>query len=140
MLSILNINEKLLVSDLLGVFIATYVILLLFVVFSFIDIYSIDKLEFLYNKQKCLVFKRRIPFIIMYSKTKTAISKKTLIYELIGYVIGIYVIANMVISLFLTLTVVFIILLICVIVTLIYFGVMRYFYHKIKKSYRNIRA
>jgi len=44
--------EILLKSDMFGTLIAGYVALLLLLAVSFVNIYSVDKNEFLYNKQK----------------------------------------------------------------------------------------
>lgn len=77
----------LLESDMLGVLIASYLFLLLILFVSFVNVYSVDKFEFLNNKQKCFEFKHDMFFIIMYSKEKHIVSKKTFILELIGYLL-----------------------------------------------------
>lgn len=84
---ILTQMEILLESNMLSTLIISYVYLLLLLFLSFLNIYSVDKYEFLYNKQKCIEFKHKIPFIIMYSKEKHIVSKKTFVLELIGYLI-----------------------------------------------------
>lgn len=84
---ILTRTEILLESNMLGTLIISYVFLLLILFVSFINIYSADKHEFLYNKQKCIEFKHKVPFIIMYSKEKHIVSKKTFVLEIIGYLI-----------------------------------------------------
>lgn len=84
---ILTRTETLLESNMLGTLIISYIYLLLILFVSFLNIYSVDKYEFLYNQQKCIEFKRKIPFIIMYSKEKHIVSKKTFVLELIGYLI-----------------------------------------------------
>jgi len=73
----------------LGALIASYLFLLSIIFVSFLNIYSIDKYEFLNNKQKCFEFKYNMFFIIAYSKEKHIISKKTFILELIGYLLSI---------------------------------------------------
>lgn len=82
-------TEILLESSMLGTLIGSYLFLFLIIFVSFLNIYSVDKFEFLNNQQKCLEFKYKLFFVIMYSKEKHIISKKTLILELIGYLISI---------------------------------------------------
>lgn len=89
----------LLESDMLGVLIASYLFLLLILFVSFVNVYSVDKFEFLYNKQKCFEFKHNMFFIIMYSKEKHIVSKKTFILELIGYLLLVVSIAVFICSL-----------------------------------------
>ena len=69
------------------VLISAYFYLLLILLVSFLNIYSVDKYEFKNNKQKCIEFKRKVFFIIMYSKEKRIVSKKTFFLELIGYIL-----------------------------------------------------
>lgn len=80
-------TETLLESDMLGTLVASYLFLLIILFVSFLNVYSVDKYEFLYNKQKCFDFKHNMFFIIMYSKEKHVVSKKTFILELIGYLL-----------------------------------------------------
>ncbi len=54
---------------------------------AFVNIYAMDKREFLYNKQKCIDFKHKMFFIIQESKNKYVISKKTFVLELISYLL-----------------------------------------------------
>lgn len=82
-------TEILLESSIFRTFIAAYLFLFLLIFVSFLNIYSVDEFEFLNNQQKCLEFKYKLFFIIMYSKEKHIVSKKTLISELIGYLITI---------------------------------------------------
>ena len=89
----------LLESDMLGVLIASYLFLLLILFVSFVNVYSVDKFEFLNNKQKCFEFKHDMFFIIMYSKEKHIVSKKTFILELIGYLLLVVSIAVFICSL-----------------------------------------
>lgn len=84
---ILTRTEVLLESNMLGTLILSYIYLLFVLVVSFLNIYSIDKYEFLNNQQKCFEFKHKLFFVIMYSKEKHIISKKTLISELVGYLV-----------------------------------------------------
>lgn len=85
-------TEILLESSIFRTFIAAYIYLFLLIFVSFLNIYSVDEFEFLNNQQKCLEFKYKLFFIIMYSKEKHIVSKKTLILELIGYLITITII------------------------------------------------
>ena len=74
---VLTQTEILLESDMLGTFIASYFFLLLIILESFLNIYAVDKFEFLYNKQKSFFeFKHKLFFIIMYSKEKHIIMLK----------------------------------------------------------------
>lgn len=84
---ILTQMEILLESSMLGILITLYLFLVLVIFVSFVNIYSVDKFEFLNNQQNCFEFKHKLFFIIMYSKEKHIISKKTFISELIGYLI-----------------------------------------------------
>lgn len=76
-------------SSMLGTLIASYLFLLSIMFVSFLNIYSVDKYEFLSNQQKCWEFNYKLFFVIMYSKEKHIVSKKTLISESIGYLISI---------------------------------------------------
>lgn len=79
LVQLLTQTEILLDSDMLGTIIASYFFLLLIILESFLNIYAVDKYEFLYNKQKSFFeFKHKLFFIIMYSKEKHIISKKHL--------------------------------------------------------------
>ena len=98
---VLTQTEILLDSDMLGTIIASYFFLLLIILESFLNIYAVDKFEFLYNKQKSFFeFKHKLFFIIMYSKEKHIISKKTFITEIIGYCLFILSMIMFVISLY----------------------------------------
>lgn len=94
-------TEILLDSDILGTFIGFYFYLLIVLIVSFLNIYAVDKYEFLYNKQKSFFeFKHKLFFIIMYSKEKHIISKKTFITEVIGYCLFVLSVIMFVISLY----------------------------------------
>ena len=87
-LAILSIQtEPLLESNMLGTLIGSYFFSWLLLFVSFLNIYSVDKFEFLNRSQKCVKFKHKMFFLIMYSKEKNIVSKKTLILESIGYLI-----------------------------------------------------
>ena len=96
---ILTPTETLLESDMLGTLIAAYIFLIPIIVVSFINIYTVDEYEYLNHKQKCIQFKHKAFFVIMYSKNKYIVSKKTLINELIGYFLSIVSIVSFVYSL-----------------------------------------
>jgi small-conductance mechanosensitive channel len=99
LVNILTQTDILLDSDLLGTLIASYFFLLCIVVVSFVNIYSVDKFEFLNNQQNCFEFKHKMFFVIMYSKEKHIVSKKTLISEIIGYIISVASIVVLICSL-----------------------------------------
>ena len=60
-------TEILLESSMLGTLIASYLFLLLVIFVSFLNIYSVDKFEFLNNQQKCLEFKPNIFLFYLFS-------------------------------------------------------------------------
>ena len=98
---VLTQTEILLDSDMLGTIIASYFFLSLILIVSFLNICSVDEYEFLNNKQKSFFeFKHKLFFIIMYSKEKHIISKKTFITEIIGYCLFILSVIMFVISLY----------------------------------------
>ena len=103
----------LLESDLLGVAAMLYFLCALFVFVSFINIYSMDEYEFKHNLQSCYEFKRKIPFIIMHSKCKNIISKKTFILEILGFILAILLVVSFIISLWLSLNFSFLLVGIC---------------------------
>lgn len=90
----------LLESDMLVTVGGSYVFLLFILLVSFVNIYSVDKYEFLSNEQICYEVKHKLPFIIQYSKNKYVISKKTLRMELIGYTALLVIVALFCVSLF----------------------------------------
>ena len=130
---ILTRTEILLDSSMLGTLIASYFFLLCIIFVSFVNIYSVDKCEFLYNQQKCLEFKHKLFFVIMYSKEKHIVSKKTLISELIGYLISITLIIVCICSLKQDVTTAFILLGIVAIVVFTFGCVTGVMYRKIEK-------
>ena len=118
-------------SDMLGVFVMIYVLIFWFLFVSFINIYSIDKYEFQNNLQSCWEFKRRIPFIIMFSKHKTIISKKTFVLEVVGYSIALIVCAFFVISLWAKVNIAFCMLAFPALITIVFAILVGIMYHKI---------
>jgi len=96
--NILIQTENLLDSNMLGTLIGGYFFLILLSFVSFLNIYSVDKYEFLNNKQRCFEFKHKLPFIVTYSKNKHIISKKTFVLELIGYFILVFMVSSIIVS------------------------------------------
>ncbi len=127
-------TEILLESNMLGTLIASYLFLLLVIFVSFLNIYSVDKFEFLNNQQKCLEFKHKLFFVIMYSKEKHIVSKKTFISELIGYLIVIASIIVFICSLKQDVTTAFILLAIVALVIFTFGCITGGMYRKIKKQ------
>lgn len=130
---ILTRTEILLESSMLGTLITLYSFLLLIVFVSFLNIYSVDKFEFLNNKQRCWEFKFKLFFVIMYSKEKHIVSKKTLVLELIGYLILVSSIIVFICSLKQDVTIAFILLGIVALIIFIFGCVTGAMYGKIKK-------
>lgn len=126
-------TEILLESSMLGTLITSYLFLLLVIFVSFLNIYSVDKFEFLNNQQKCLEFKHKLFFVIMYSKEKHIVSKKTFISELIGYLIVIASIIVFICSLKQDVTTAFILLAIVALVIFTFGCITGVMYRKIKK-------
>lgn len=126
-------TEILLESSMLGTLIALYLFLLLVIFVSFLNIYSVDKFEFLNNQQKCLEFKHKLFFVIMYSKEKHIVSKKTFISELIGYLIVFALIIVFICSLKQDVTTAFILLAIVALVIFTFGCITGGMYRKIKK-------
>ena len=127
-------TEILLESSMFGTLIASYLFLLSVIFVSFLNIYSVDKFEFLNNQQNCLEFKHKLFFVIMYSKEKHIVSKKTFISELAGYLISITSIIVFVCSLKQNVTTAFILLGIVALVTFTFGCITGGMYGKIKKS------
>ena len=90
----------LLESDILLTVGGSYFFLLYILFISFVNIYSVDKYEFLNNTQSCFDAKYKLPFIIQYSKNKYVISRKTFRMELIGYSVLLVMIVLLCVSLF----------------------------------------
>lgn len=121
-------------SNMMGPLVASYLMLALFMFVSFVNIYSIDKHEFLTNVQETYVFKRRMFFIIMFSREKKVVSKKTFILEILGYVITILVTVSFLISLKLTTEISFILLSVSAGVVIIFGSITGFLYGKIKNK------
>ncbi|MBE6539663.1 MAG: hypothetical protein E7674_02855 [Ruminococcaceae bacterium] len=121
-------------SNMMGPLVASYLMLALFMFVSFVNIYSIDKHEFLTNVQETYVFKRRMFFIIMFSREKKVVSKKTFILEILGYVITILVTVSFLISLKLTTEISFILLSVSAVVVIIFGSITGFLYRKIKNK------
>ena len=129
----LSQTEILLESDILGALIGSYLFLSAVIFVSFLNIYEVDKFEFLYNQQTCWEFKYKLFFVIMYSKEKHIVSKKTFVSELIGYLIVIASIIVFICSLKQDVTTAFILLAIVALVVFIFGCITGEMYRKIKK-------
>ena len=129
---LLTKTEILLESSMLGTLIGSYLYLFVVIFVSFLNIYSVDKFEFLNNQQKCLEFKYKLFFVIMYSKEKHIVSKKTFISELIGYLIVIASIIVFICSLKQDVTTAFILLAIVALVIFTFGCITGGMYRKIK--------
>jgi len=127
-------QETLLESDLLGIIIMVYILLTIFLVVSFINIYAIDKFEFQTNRQHCFELKKKLPFILMYSKNKKIVSKKTFILELTGYAIGLLSIIALAISFWLNVNTAFILLLACTCVICAFAIVVGIMFHNLSQK------
>lgn len=130
---VLTQTEILLESDMLGSLIIAYLCMLMLIYYAFLTIYSTDEYEFLHNEQKCWEFKHRMFFIIMKSKEKHIVSKKTFILELIGYLIFILTITVFICSLKQTVTVAIILLAFVAIIIITFGCITGCMYRKIKK-------
>lgn len=117
----------------LSILIGSYLFLFSVIFVSFLNIYAVDKFEFLNNQQKCLEFKYKLFFVIMYSKEKHIVSKKTLILEFIGYLISITSIIVFICSLNQDVTIAFILLGIVSLVIFTFGCITGWMYRKIKK-------
>ena len=128
------LTETLLESSMLGTLIAAYIFLIPVIFVSFLNIYSVDKYEYLnYRVKERIKFKYNLFFIIMYSKQKNIISKKTFILELIGYLIVIASIIVFICSLKQDVTIAFILLAIVALVIFTFGCITGGMYHKIRK-------
>jgi len=131
--------EILLKSDMFGTLIAGYVALLLLLAVSFVNIYSVDKNEFLYNKQKCVEFKHKLFFVIMYAKEKHIVSIKTFVLNIIGYVLSILSVAVCLYSFKQDVTLSFVLLGIMAVLICSFGCVTGFMYGKTKKYTKNTR-
>lgn len=126
-------TEILLESDMFRTLLTAYLYMLIMLFFAFLNIYSTDEYEFMHNEQKCWKFKHRMFFIIMKSKEKHIVSKKTFILELIGYLIFILTITVFICSLKQTVTVAIILLAFVAIIIITFGCITGCMYRKIKK-------
>lgn len=124
-------TKILLESDMFRPLLTAYLYMLIMLFFAFLNIYSTDKYEFIYNEQKWWEFKHRMFFIIMKSKEKHIVSKKTFILELIGYLIFILTITVFICSLKQTVTVAIILLAIVTVIILAFAFITATIYEKI---------
>lgn len=97
--SLLALTELVIETDVWRFLVWVYLFLLYVLVVAFSIIHSIDKHEYLNDRQKYFIFKRPVFFVISYTKNKRVVSKKTFILEVIGYLLAIASIVIFIISL-----------------------------------------
>ena len=97
--SLLVLTEIVIKTDAWRLLVGVYIFLLYVLVVAFSIIHSIDKHEYLNDRQKYFTFKRPVFFVISYTKNKRVVSKKTFILEVIGYLLAIASIVIFIISL-----------------------------------------
>ena len=127
------LSEILLESDMLGTIIAAYLFLIPFIVVTFLNIYSVDKYEYLSYKQYRIKFRRKMFFIFMYSKNKHLVSRKTFVLEIISYLLSLASVVICLCSFNLDIDIAIILLGIVYLVVLTFACVTGAMYHKIRK-------
>ena len=95
-----------------------------------------DRYEYLNNRQRCIRFKHRMFFIIMYSKEKNIVSKKTFILESIGYAIFLLSIIAIIISLKLNVKIALLLLGIVAFAVLVYAWIVADMDYKVENGKR----
>ena len=130
--NILTRTAILLESDMFGTLLVCYMCLCWVLFVSFINIYSVDKYEFLTNTQKCIEFKRKVFFVIHYSKHKYIVSLKTFVMELIGYMLGLTMIVSVLFSLNINVSLAFIVVAVFAIIILTFGCITGSMYRKTK--------
>ena len=120
-------------SNMLGTLIGSYVFLHVVIFVSFVNIFSVDKYEFLNNMQNCIKLKHKLFFVVIYSKEKHIVSKKTLILELVGYLISITSIVVLICSLKQNVTTAIILLGIVTLLVFTFGCITGFLYRKTKK-------
>ncbi len=133
LVNIITLSEILLESNMLGTIIAAYLFLIPFIIVTFLNIYSVDKYEYQSYKQYQIKFKRKLSFIFMYSKNKYVVSRKTLVLEIIAYLLLIASITACLFSLNLGVDIALILLGFIYLIVLSFGCVTGVMYHKIKK-------
>ena len=94
-------QETLLASDLLAGVLGFYFLLFLPIYISFVNICEIDKHEYRNDPQTSFFeFKRKPLFLFSETKSKTVFSKKTVLLQIIGYIVSLTLLSLLVISLF----------------------------------------
>ena len=131
---ILTETEILVESDMFRTLLTAYLYMLIMLFFAFLNIYSTDEYELMHNEQKCWEFKHRMFLIIMKSKEKHIVSKKTFILELIGYLIFILTITVFICSLIQSVTLAIILLAFIAIIIITFGCITGCMYRKIKKD------
>ena len=130
-------TEILLESDMLGVLIGYYLYLFAILFVTFVNIFSIDKYELLCEKQTFFNFKRKLFFIINYSKDKKAVSKKTFILEMVSWSVVLISLGLLIVSLFFTVTQAFVMLTVSTIIVFTHGSIIAYLFRKAKKMYQS---
>lgn len=133
LVNIITLSEILLESNMLGTIIAAYLFLIPFIIVTFLNIYSVDKYEYQSCKQYQIKFKRKLSFIFMYSKNKYVVSRKTLVLEIIAYLLLIASITACLCSFNLGVDIALILLGFIYLIVLSFGCVTGVMYHKIKK-------
>lgn len=133
LVNIVTLSEILLESDMLGTIIAAYLFLIPFIIVTFLNIYSVDKYEYQSYKQYQIKFKCKLSFIFMYSKNKYVVSRKTLVLEIITYLLLIASITACLCSFNLGVDIALILLGFIYLIVLSFGCVTGVMYHKIKK-------
>ena len=86
LVNIIILTEILLESSMLGTLIAAYIFLIPVIFVSFLNIYSVDKYEYLNHKQNCIHFKHKIFFVIIlgnkYASTMSIHLTKLIAFEI----------------------------------------------------------
>ena len=136
-LQYIMLMEVLLDSDMVGTVSLGYFFLFLILFVSFVNIYSVDKIEFMYNEQRCIEFKRSIFFIIQKSKNKKIISIKTFVLELIAYLLLLLIITSWVLGFVLNVKTALVVLGVNALAVLVFGCITAFFYKKSKKHNYN---
>ncbi len=116
-----------------GVVVWLYILSLFATVTAFVTIYSTDKIEYMYNEQRCFEFKHKVFFIIQKSKNRQIVSKKTFVLELLGYILFAMILGLLVASFYISEMVALIIVCAAFAASIAFTCVSCFFYHKVKK-------
>ena len=103
----------------------------------FMNIYDVDKYEFLCEKQALLRFERNLFFVINYSKDKRTVAKKTLVLEMIGYSILAFFLVAFAVTLCLNLLLAVIVWSATMVIAFLFLWITGGMYQKARKMYRS---